>query len=122
MEDGVAIAADRDTPFISSAESYVPTGHGQEPAGGVQRRRSCAGRSDPRHRRVDQIGEMNTWDAYAPFYDWENALTMGRRDVRFWQQRAAEAGGPVLELGCGTGRILMPIARSGVAVTGIDAS
>jgi len=65
---------------------------------------------------------MNTWDAYAPFYDWENALTMGRRDVRFWQQRATDADGPVLELGCGTGRILMPIARSGVAVTGIDAS
>ena len=24
------------------------------------------------------------WDDYAPFYDWENARTLGRRDVPFW--------------------------------------
>ena len=45
------------------------------------------------------------WDEYAPFYDWENARTMGRQDVRFWQDLARREGGPVLELGCGTGRI-----------------
>ncbi|MFH1566390.1 MAG: class I SAM-dependent methyltransferase, partial [Gemmatimonadota bacterium] len=31
-------------------------------------------------------------------------------------------GGPVLELGCGTGRVLLPVARAGVAVTGLDVS
>lgn len=45
------------------------------------------------------------WDAYAAFYDWENARTLGRRDVPFWRRLAARAGGPVLELGCGTGRL-----------------
>ena len=48
------------------------------------------------------------WDEYAPFYDWENARTLGRRDVPFWQRVAAEARGPVLELGCGTGRVSIP--------------
>ena len=42
------------------------------------------------------------WDSYAPFYDWENAQTVARRDIAFWQ-RLALAGSnerPVLELGC----------------------
>jgi SAM-dependent methyltransferase len=62
------------------------------------------------------------WDDYAAFYDWENAQTVQRRDVAFWQRLAAAAEGGVLELGCGTGRIALPVARSGVAVTGIDRS
>jgi SAM-dependent methyltransferase len=62
------------------------------------------------------------WDDYAAFYDWENARTLGRRDVPFWRERVAEEGGPVLELGCGTGRLLAPIARTGVPATGIDRS
>ena len=33
------------------------------------------------------------WDDYAPFYDWENARTLGRRDVPFWRNsRSAPAG------------------------------
>jgi ubiquinone/menaquinone biosynthesis C-methylase UbiE len=62
------------------------------------------------------------WDEYAPFYDWENAQTLGRRDVAFWRRVAAKASGPVLELGCGTGRVSLPLARAGVRVIGIDRS
>jgi SAM-dependent methyltransferase len=62
------------------------------------------------------------WDDYAPFYDWENARTLGRRDVPFWRQLALNTHGPVLELGCGTGRITLPLGRAGVRVTGIDRS
>jgi SAM-dependent methyltransferase len=62
------------------------------------------------------------WDEYAPFYDWENARTMGRQDVRFWQDLARREAGPVLELGCGTGRLTMPVARTGVGVVGVDRS
>jgi ubiquinone/menaquinone biosynthesis C-methylase UbiE len=62
------------------------------------------------------------WDDYAPFYDWENARTVARRDVGFWRRLAAAQDGRVLELGCGTGRIAIPVARSGVALTGIDRS
>ena len=54
------------------------------------------------------------WDEYAPFYDWENARTLGRRDVPFWRTVALGAGGTVLELGCGTGRIALPLGRAGV--------
>lgn len=62
------------------------------------------------------------WDDYAAFYDWENAQTVQRRDVAFWQRLAAPVGGPVLELGCGTGRITVPVARAGATVVGIDRS
>jgi SAM-dependent methyltransferase len=62
------------------------------------------------------------WDTYAPFYDWENARTLGRRDVPFWRDVARQAQGPVLELGCGTGRISLPLAGAGVHVVGIDRS
>ena len=62
------------------------------------------------------------WDDYAPFYDWENARTMGRQDVRFWQDLVRREGGPALELGCGTGRVTMPAARTGVPIVGIDRS
>ena len=61
------------------------------------------------------------WDAYADFYDWENAQTLDRRDVRFWQRVAARAGA-VLELGCGTGRVTIPVARTGASVIGVDRS
>ena len=62
------------------------------------------------------------WDEYAPFYDWENARTLGRRDVPFWRTVALGAGGTALELGCGTGRIATPLGRAGVSLVGIDRS
>ena len=43
-------------------------------------------------------------------------------DVDFYRGLARETGGPVLELGCGTGRVLLEIARDGLACTGVDAS
>jgi len=62
------------------------------------------------------------WDDYAPFYDWENARTLGRRDVPFWRNLALHTGGRVLELGSGTGRISVPLAKAGVDLVGIDRS
>ena len=62
------------------------------------------------------------WEEYAPFYDWENARTLGRRDVPFWRRAATRVGGRVLELGCGTGRISFPLARAGVSLIGVDRS
>jgi SAM-dependent methyltransferase len=62
------------------------------------------------------------WDAYAPFYDWENARTLGRRDVPFWRGLATRATGQVLELGSGTGRISLPLAHAGVDLVGVDRS
>jgi SAM-dependent methyltransferase len=62
------------------------------------------------------------WDEYAPFYDWENARTVARRDVAFWRRLALAQRGRVLELGCGTGRVAVPLARAGVDLVGIDRS
>ena len=62
------------------------------------------------------------WDDYAAFYDWENAQTLDRRDVKFWQTMAERAKGPVLELGCGTGRVTIPVARTGARIIGVDRS
>ena len=45
-----------------------------------------------------------------------------RADVPFYVDAAKAARGPVLELGCGTGRILLPIARAGVSILGLDSS
>jgi SAM-dependent methyltransferase len=52
------------------------------------------------------------------FYDYHAK----RGDVKFYVDSAVEYGGPVLELGCGTGRILIPTARAGVRITGLDKS
>ncbi len=43
-----------------------------------------------------------------------------RPDVAFFVEAGVAAGGRVLELGCGTGRVLIPSARAGVEVTGVD--
>src|SRR5713226_6865939 len=74
----------------------------------------------PREKVIDE--GWQGWDQYAPFYDWENARTLGRRDVPFWRRVAREARGPVLELGCGTGRVSLPLTRAGVTLVGIDRS
>lgn len=80
-----------------------------------------------RRRTPNPVGKPSRegwegWDTYAPFYDWENARTLGRRDVPFWCRVASQADGPVLELGCGTGRVSLPLARAGVDLVGIDRS
>lgn len=62
------------------------------------------------------------WDDYADYYDWENAQTVGKRDIAFWKRMSSAAKGPVLELGCGTGRVALPVARHGATVIGIDRS
>ena len=69
------------------------------------------------------------WDDYAAYYDWENAQTVGRRDIAFWSDFALRAWSGqarnrrrVLELGCGTGRVAIPVAKAGATVIGIDRS
>jgi SAM-dependent methyltransferase len=61
---------------------------------------------------VDEIGEL--YD-HVPLYE-------KRRDVDFYVDEALTIDGNVLELGCGTGRVLLPMARAGKQITGIDNS
>ena len=67
-----------------------------------------------------------TYDAYdsaelAEIYD---CVYADRQDHGFWAAVAADAadGGPILELGCGTGRVLVPLARAGHEIVGLDLS
>ncbi|HRI66755.1 MAG TPA: class I SAM-dependent methyltransferase [Polyangium sp.] len=43
-------------------------------------------------------------------------------DVRFYVDLAGASSGPVLEYGCGNGRITIPMARNGTTVVGVDRS
>jgi SAM-dependent methyltransferase len=52
-------------------------------------------------------------------YDWYDDFD---EDLPLWRRLAEEAGGPVLELACGTGRIVIDLARVGHEVTGLDYS
>ena len=54
------------------------------------------------------------------FYD--SCFTGLEGDVQFYVEEARKAETPVLEIGCGTGRILLPIAQSGASVVGLDRS
>jgi SAM-dependent methyltransferase len=45
-----------------------------------------------------------------------------RQDVGFFVEMARQSAGPVLEIGCGTGRVLIPTARAGLEITGLDLS
>src|SRR5947208_15703583 len=60
------------------------------------------------------------YDAIAERYDAWSASVV--EDVAFYLEEARRSGGPVLELGVGTGRIAVPIAADGIRVIGIDSS
>ena len=63
---------------------------------------------------------MSAYDAIAALYDpWSRSVT---EDVDFYVAQARKSGGPVVELGVGTGRIAVPVARAGVHVIGVDDS
>ena len=60
------------------------------------------------------------YDAIAELYDpWSASVV---EDVDFYLEEARRSGGPLLELGIGTGRIAVPIAADGIRVIGIDSS
>jgi len=63
---------------------------------------------------------VSGYDQIARIYDpWSRTVV---EDVPFYLEEAQRSGGPVLELGVGTGRIAVPIAASGIGVVGVDLS
>jgi SAM-dependent methyltransferase len=65
---------------------------------------------------------MSEYDSFAQFYDASPGAVALTDDIPFYTELAREANGPVCELACGTGRILLPLAKAGIEVTGIDLS
>lgn len=67
---------------------------------------------------------MSGWsyDRIAAVYATDMGQSMPFDDVGHYRELARRAKGPVLELGCGTGRILLPLLRAGVDIVGVDRS
>jgi SAM-dependent methyltransferase len=58
------------------------------------------------------------YQSIARYYDAEN--TDKNDDIPFYLQLAEEHGGPLLDVGCGTGRVMFPLAQAGYEIHGID--
>ncbi len=63
---------------------------------------------------------MTGYETLARFYDLEHGAITA--DVDMYLNFAHRCGSPILELGCGTGRVLLPLAQAGYAITGLDNS
>ncbi len=63
---------------------------------------------------------MNAYDLIAPFYDIEHAHF--QEDIDFYLHYAEMCTGPLLELACGSGRLLLPLAEQGYTLVGVDSS
>src|SRR5258708_7380081 len=64
----------------------------------------------------------SSYDAIAGFYDEDMGRNVTAQDVRFYVEQCRGATGWILELGCGTGRVTLPLVAAGARVVGIDAS
>ncbi len=67
-------------------------------------------------------GTIDSYCIAAKYYDGAYATMRDLADAPFYLDLARECGGPVLEIGCGTGRVLLPIARAGIEIHGVDNS
>lgn len=63
---------------------------------------------------------MSEFDSFVPFYDL--LYDAQEDDLQMYCDFALSADGPILELGCGTGRVLIPLALEGHQVTGLELS
>ena len=69
----------------------------------------------------DNAGGYADYNFIADLYDHVTPYRE-RADVEFFVDEARKTGGPVLEIGCGTGRVLIPTARAGIEIMGLDLS
>jgi SAM-dependent methyltransferase len=70
---------------------------------------------------MERFGPYDNNPIFAELYD-HTPIYTGRADVAFYVECATQAQGKTLELGCGSGRILIPTAAAGCEVVGLDAS
>jgi SAM-dependent methyltransferase len=61
---------------------------------------------------------MKNTDQFPFLYHAHHSLNL--EDLPFWLKLAAQQGSPILELGCGTGRVLLPLAEGGYRLFGLD--
>ena len=70
---------------------------------------------------METAGGYGEYAFVADLYDWVVPYRE-RSDVAFFVDAARAAGGPVLEVGCGTGRVALAIARAEIEIVGLDLS
>ena len=63
---------------------------------------------------------MHEYDLIAPFYDIEHDRFS--EDLDMYRNFAELSGGKILELACGSGRVLLPLVEEGYELTGVDNS
>jgi SAM-dependent methyltransferase len=66
-----------------------------------------------------QVGSLAHYEDPALYH---RRYARRRMDIAFYERMATRTGGPVLEYGCGEGRITLPLAKLGMRVVGIDHS
>ena len=68
------------------------------------------------------MAAVDTYHVIAKYYDGAYAAKQDLVDLPFYLELAEQSCGPVLEIACGTGRVLLPIARKGIEIWGVDNS
>lgn len=109
------------TPHGRAVETAGPAGNARRPAGELRTlRRSCGshGSAAPGAAGPSFPGRPAGARELARLY----ARLPAAPDIGFWRRLATAAGGPILYLGCGAGRLAIPLARAGVEVWGIETS
>ncbi len=65
---------------------------------------------------------IDSYSITAKYYDGAYAAKQDLVDLPFYLELAEQTTGPILEVACGTGRVLLPIARKGIEIHGVDNS
>jgi SAM-dependent methyltransferase len=66
------------------------------------------------------MSPVDTYHVIAKYYDGAYAAKQDLVDLPFYLDLATQSRGPVLEIACGTGRVLLPVARKGIEICGVD--
>lgn len=66
--------------------------------------------------------DSDNYTILAKYYDAAYSHLEELIDIPFYLEYAEKYGGPILEIGCGTGRILLEVAKLGIRIDGLDAS
>jgi len=83
-----------------------------------KKEKSSSARSDTSAKEMEDV--LDEYEQSAKYYDvWYEDFN---EDIEFYHTLAKRTGGPILELMCGTGRVMIPLADLGFEITGVDRS